>query len=341
VSLTSPEFRTSPNGGHVINLGTQTVGSRTLTVPTDLIFTSDAAGTTLLSWEFERYDPTTGTLVVWVRVPSLTSSTVLYAWYGNAAVTTLQTTPTRVWSSAFLAVYHLAEDPSGTAPQINDSTSNGYHCTAAAPMPASQQVAGQIAGSLSFAGGTYYLTCATPTAFAFERTDSWSLSAWSKPVANTGGAILAKQTAPAALQGWNLFWRGGTSNPTLALELVGAANNRATARTSAEIPTGSFHHLVATYAGTSTTAGITLYVDGVSQAKTVIADTLGTTSLLTTATPEIAARGGSDLRSTATDDELRVYAPGIVLSPAWIATEYNNQRNPAAFFTVATGLTNE
>jgi hypothetical protein len=37
-------------------------------------------------------------------------------------------------------------------------------------------------------------------------------------------------------------------------------------------------------------------------------------------------------------DEARVYAKGVVLSSGWVAAEYNNQSNPAAFFTVATGL---
>ena len=236
----------------------------------------------------------------------------------------------------------LKENPAGAAPQMNDSTANANHCTANGSMPAGQQVAGEIAGSLSFNGGNYYLTCANAANFAFERTDTWSMSAWSKAVSNTPGTILSKeQDASIGLQGWELYWRNGTTNPTLAVELANSVNNRFATRTTAEFATGVFHHLAATYSGNSLAAGATLYVDGASQAKTNVIDALGTNSIQTSAGPEVAARGGAFARSTATMDEVRVYAKGVLLSPQWVTTEYNNQSNPGTFFTVTTGLTKQ
>jgi hypothetical protein len=117
ISGTFSDFETTANGGKIVNSCTQTVGNNATAVPCDLIFTSDAAGTSLLKWEFESYNAATGAVTIWVNVPSLTNGTVIYAWYGNSSITTLQTVPTGAWGSSFLAVYHLKENPAGVAPR--------------------------------------------------------------------------------------------------------------------------------------------------------------------------------------------------------------------------------
>jgi hypothetical protein len=98
--------------------------------------------------------------------------------------------------------------------------------------------------------------------------------------------------------------------------------------------------LAATYSGNSLASGATLYVDGLAQAQTTGVDALGANSIQNTALLEVAAKSGASVQSTATMDEVRVYAKGVLLSPQWVTTEYNNQSNPGTFFTVTTGLTN-
>src|SRR3972149_700500 len=73
----------------------------------DILFTS-SDGTTKLSHEIEKYGSSTGELVAWVKVPSLSSSsnTPLYMYYGNDAAASQQDA-TGVWSSGYEAVYHL------------------------------------------------------------------------------------------------------------------------------------------------------------------------------------------------------------------------------------------
>ena len=85
ISGTFPDFATTANGGKIVNTCTQTVGNNSTAVPCDLIFTSDAAGTSPLSWEFETYSPATGSVNIWVNVPNLSNGTVIYAWYGQAS----------------------------------------------------------------------------------------------------------------------------------------------------------------------------------------------------------------------------------------------------------------
>ena len=91
LSGTFAEFATTANGGKVHN--TVTCGIYSITCPADLIFTSDAfCKTPLAGWEFEQYTATSGQMLVWVIVPTLshTVNTSIYACAGNSAVTTFQ-----------------------------------------------------------------------------------------------------------------------------------------------------------------------------------------------------------------------------------------------------------
>jgi len=86
----------------------------------DILFTDDSD--VKLSHEIELYNSTTGHLVAWVKVPSLSSSidTVIYVYYGNSSVGSQQDV-NNVWDSDFVMVQHL-EEASGN---VLDSTTNG------------------------------------------------------------------------------------------------------------------------------------------------------------------------------------------------------------------------
>jgi hypothetical protein len=212
ISGTYADFATIANGGRINNTCTQVVGNNSTSVPCDLIFTSDAAGTQLLSWEFETWNAATGAVNIWVNVPNLANGTVVYAWYGQSSVTTLGTTPSATWTN-YLAVYHMKENPAGTAPQLNDSTGNGNNATMNGPVLASQQQAGEIDGSINFEGDTW-AGLSSASAFNFERTDSFSLSGWYKIGSNSIGSLLTKVAQPVN-GGWSLMQFGGSSSPVL------------------------------------------------------------------------------------------------------------------------------
>jgi hypothetical protein len=52
---------------------------------------------------------------------------VIYVYYGNAAAA--ETNDADTWNADYSVVYHLKEDPAGTAPQAKDSTANAVHGT--------------------------------------------------------------------------------------------------------------------------------------------------------------------------------------------------------------------
>jgi hypothetical protein len=337
ISGTYAAFATTANGGRISNTCNQTVGNNVTSVPCDLIFTSDAAGTQLLSWEFETYAAATGAVNIWVNVPSLASGTVIYAWYGQPSVTTLQTTPSATWPN-YQAVYHMKENPAGTAPQLNDSTGNGNNATMEGPVTASQQQAGEIDGSINFEGNTY-ASLASSSTFSFERTDSFSVSGWLKIGANTTGALISKYPLPINA-GWALMQYGGASSPLIALDLWGTNGATSAVAETPQVSMGVWHYVVATYSGTGTTAGMSIYIDGVNQTLGAEKNNLAT-SILNNDAPAINSRVvTASQESDDVMDEVRVSAKGVVLTPAWVTASYNNQSSPGTFFTVATGLTN-
>ena len=93
ITLTDVDLKDAAHAGHV----GQADGG-------DLLFTS-ADGTTQLDHEIESYDPATGTLVAWVKVPTLSpaTDTVLYLYYGNAAAANQQNAAA-VWSNGYAGV---------------------------------------------------------------------------------------------------------------------------------------------------------------------------------------------------------------------------------------------
>ena len=122
-SMTLTDLRTTANGGDV----TDAQGD-------DIIFT-DGDGATQFAHEVETYTATTGALIAWVRVSSMAAASTFYIYYGNSAVTTFQgnvvsSGVTGVWDANYKGVWHLNEDPAGTAPQMKDRTSNAKHLTA-------------------------------------------------------------------------------------------------------------------------------------------------------------------------------------------------------------------
>ncbi len=110
VSLTDPALKTIANGGHVANANGFDIG-----------FYADSGGTIKLKWEVEKYDGTTGTLIAWVKIPSVsnTTDTVFYLMYGDSSINTNQSDPVNTWDTNFKAVYHFGN---GTTLTATDST---------------------------------------------------------------------------------------------------------------------------------------------------------------------------------------------------------------------------
>jgi hypothetical protein len=113
---------------------------------------------TLLSYERERHDSSNEKAEYWVKIPNVSSSedTMFYMYYNNPFADD-GANPTNVWDSNYKGVYHLNQDPSGTAPQIKDSTTNYNDGTSNGSMTSDDLVEGQIDGALDFDGSNDYI----------------------------------------------------------------------------------------------------------------------------------------------------------------------------------------
>ncbi len=126
---------TTANGGGVTNANGY-----------DIVFTSDAAGSSVLAFEQESY-AANGTVTYWVKVPTLshTVDTVIYLFYGNAAVTTDPSNKTGTWDGNYKAVWHLSSAATADSTTVSDSTGNG---TNSGPYSSARDAAGKVGGAV-------------------------------------------------------------------------------------------------------------------------------------------------------------------------------------------------
>jgi hypothetical protein len=272
----------------------------------DIAFYSDAAGTTALYWEIESYNHETGAIVFWVK-SSLSSSvdTVLYMFYGNALVSTFQSTATSVWSSGFAAVYHLGD---GTTLSVSDSTSAGKNGTNNGATAA----AGKLGGGADF--NADYISLPTN----IWSSNALTLSAWVNLDSYTSYATIVEVNTSdsdgmglALLDSSNKLWGGAFGNKAISATDAGTQ--------------GVWHQVAVVSNGTT----LQLYVDGATSGTT------GATEFSTfNDNGSIGARIGGSYAVDGKVDEVRFVSTNR--SGAWIASEYANQNDPSTFYAVGT-----
>jgi hypothetical protein len=262
----------------------------------DIVFT-DSSGTKL-GHEIESFDKATGRLVAWVRVPSLSSTvdTVLYVYYGNPSSGNQQSVEA-VWNSNYLMVQHLSE----TSGVHIDSTVHNNDGTVSGTV--SQGVAGWIGGCDDFNGGYVQLprVCTAESQFTF--------SAW----------IYARSGARYALsefsgsQGAFLQVYGDS---VLQLYVNGIPVQRS-------LSLNQWHYVVGTFDGTTAR----LYVDGGSTSAAASSVVWPSQNMF------IGDNSGHNRKFIGLIDEVRV--SNVARSANWVNTEYTNQLNPSAFYTIS------
>lgn len=132
--------------------------------------------------------------------------------------------------------------------------------------------------------GTTALTFPNPPAFLHDRTDSWSYETWVKfPDVTTAKTLFGKYDT-STLRGISISL---TANGRLSLLLRGGASanqilvdsRQDESLKSGYFSAGKWYHIIITYSGTGTAAGVRLYIDGKNLpiiAAGTLSDTLGT-----------------------------------------------------------------
>ncbi len=298
ISVTDNRFKTVGNGGHVANASGFDIRP----------YTDGPPVTAITGYELERYNASTGEVVMWVKRSSVSNGLVTYLAYGDASLTT-DGSSTTTWSNSFLGVYHLKD---GTTLDVNSATgsNNGTNHSATA-------TTGQIDGAGAFASAsTQYVGLGG----GISNNNAITYSAWVNATSFPG--------AFNTVLGYNGNGHFGllmvNSSGKLAL-FVNSGNINGTG--SHTLSTATWYYVVMT-CNQSTLTG---YVNAVSDASISTTITGDPTSPFDIGKDDVNGRYWNGKI-----DEARVSS--VVRSADWITTEYN-EGFPATFEILGTEST--
>jgi MSHA biogenesis protein MshQ len=289
----------------------------------DILFTAGDE-ITKLPHEIESYNGTTGKLVAWVKIPSLSyvTDTDIYMYYGNATTGPTQNV-TNVWDSDFKMVQHL-EETTGGPNAIKDSTGNNNHGTdnSTPALGATGKINGAVSLNATAADYIY-----VPDSNSLDITDNITLEAWIYPTtldATHRRIIIKPHTSWGEPYYMYALWvyNDGTGN-----NLGFGISNGTTRQFSwnGTLSASTWQHVAGTFNGSQ----MKWYING---------------NLVATMTTSISSIGannqnlaigsvpGQSLDFGGTIDEVRISSTARTAD--WLKTSYNNQSNPAAFYSL-------
>lgn len=324
INLTDNRLRTLSNGGHASSAA-----------GFDIRPYSDSALATPLSFELERYNSTSGELVMWVKIPTLshTVDTTFYLAYGDSSLTT-NGSSNATWDANYLGVWHLGN---GTTLSLADSTANANTLVNTGSVGAA---AGKVDGAAGTFDGSSQALVTTNT-IDLSAVTAITLSCWcnisgyvngtfaslfhySDPAADWFGTNGAFTSTPDEASDWGVFLRSSD-----------AFRNGGTFTR----PAAGAHHCVFQY-DTALTAGgalgVKAFIDGTAQTITQVQSGDGSAGFIGDTTPfKFYICAQSPLTAFfACDyvDEVRLSK--VARSVDWISTLFNNQNSPSTFMTI-------
>lgn len=299
-----------------------------LSTGADLRVTS-SDGTTELPIEVVAIDTTAKTGEVHFKASSIANATNsdFYLYYGNGDASAYATSATygrnNVWTG-YAAVWHMQEDPSGSAPQIIDSTGNSNSATSSGSMTSGDLVASKINKGIDFDGTNDVLTVGDTASLEMATV---SVQLWARFNSQTGiQTIMGRRGnagAPYKLR------TGCAASQDICFQVApGITQSPSIDKTTDYLQDGATWYMIhGTY---SNSDKCRLYKNGTEKGTGTAP--AGAISTSTTNTFEIGSDQAFPGWVNGVLDELRVTS--TVLSSTWISTEYNNQNSSSTFYTL-------
>ncbi len=278
----------------------------------DILFMDNSEVPNKLSHEIELFDGSSGELICWVNISSLSSSqdTILYMYYGNPNCNS-QENPSGVWDSGFVMVQHL-DETSGI-----HYDSSVYGNDGACVNGTDQNAVGYIDGADGFDGTDDWIDCGNDD--SFNLPDEMTLETWVNRTGDGIGIYLG------------IISRKGSSYHRYQLRykpaddvvqfFLGDSSSYTIVDSDDDLTLNVWTHLAATWNGTS----MQLFVNGVEQTNV----SSFTSSPVTTSAVLELGRYTEQNYFQGIIDEVRI--SNIYRDSSWIVTEYNNQNDPTNF----------
>jgi hypothetical protein len=281
----------------------------------DILFIDDSSDSIKLPHEIELFDGSSGELVCWVNLNSISGSqdTDFYMYYGNSDCDSQQC-PSEVWENGYVMVQHL-EETSGTH---YDSTIYGNDGTCI--NGTDQNAEGFILGGDGFDGTDDWINCGNDNSFNLNY--ELTLEAW----VNRNGDGIGNFPSIISRSGssYNRYQLRYKPENDTAQFFLGDGSGYTIVDSDDDLELGEWYHLVATWDGTN----MYLFVDGIEQANV---STFTGTPITSVADLEL-GRYTEQNYFQGLVDEVRI--SNIYRDSSWIITEYNNQNDPSNFLEI-------
>ncbi len=299
ISVTDSRFKTVANGGHVGSANGYDIRP----------YSDSGLTTAIIGYELERYNASTGEVIMWIKRSSVVDGLITYLAYGDSSLIADGSSAT-TWSNSFMGVYHLGD---GTTLNVNSSTglNNGTNHGVTA-------TTGQIDGAGGFAfASSQYVDCGTGMNPAAATISAW-VKATSFPNAyNTIGGI----------NGSTFIELYAKSTGKLACYVSAAAGTVSYDGTGSHtLLAATWYYLTMIY---DLSSGLIGYINAVS-------DGTATQKGAITVTGDRFDIGQDAQNAgrfwSGVIDEVRF--ANVARSADWITTEYKNQFSPSTFETL-------
>lgn len=295
----------------------------------DILFTS-SDGQTKLDHEIETYTSASGGLIAWVEVPTLDydDDTVIYMYYGNASATSQQNI-NGTWNSNYIAVWHLNETVTdeATAGTHNDSTNPSENGT----QNNNDDIVGKIANAQYFDESSDYINIGDDADLDFADGVDFTITAWINATnATNEHDIVAKKNGNNLTDiGYSLYQDDTTGRIRMDIGDDSGVTDGYRVESTTGITTSGWNHIGFVWDDDSA-ANTEIYINGIDDNGTDTGTLANINGLGNALSFRIGSQSDSGAPFLGNLDEIRV--ANVALSADWIATEYNNQNDPARFF---------
>ncbi len=322
ISETQADLKTVANGGKVQNVNGY-----------DIIFTSDANGSTVLDHEIETYNPSTGELVAWVKVPSLDTNTTIYMFYGNDAIISTQENVKGVWSNGYQLVNHMVDSGIGAVSDSVVGSNNLFKYGVSAPA----QSSGKVGRGQYFDGTMDQLTLEN-TVDKEQGYNDFTVEFWMK---RSSSAVPYSYWSPVFFgsgdvnqDGW--MFRQQSTNKKLQFRAGDGTTNLASLYTNNVIADDVWTHVALT---ADRDVGFQYYINNTADNSCTIAGacTVNSSAMYIGETYTVGVGrdwSTTSLFFTGEVDELRI-STGTPRTAGWLTTGYNNVTATSTFYSIA------